>query len=627
MTDELNRRSRLATALLVGPAVTVGLLGGAVAPAYAEDAVEDPDVSGEDAAEEGEGSEETPEGDADAGDAADADDDLDEGDDDEGVADEDAAAEDDGDDEGDETEDAVEDEGTEDDADDEVTEEDDEEAADLESVTPENPAHYLNTVEIPEVEGVDYFVDFELAEPGTSIELEQGDSILVTAEPAEGYEFPEDGEFETTWTFNWTPTFADIEPTEPPEDWEADEDRWYSNVPESNVPPFEDWLVDFGNSANRNADALQYFESDTQVYAEPSLDSESLGDLFPTDGSVWWGYLHDEDWWVILHEYTGAIGFVPGDSHVDGDVEDPDGDDGDVIGDDEDVIDDDDAVEDEDDDARDEDETDDADDEDDSASENAAVTLSADEVNRGQDIEVFAEGLEPGEEVEVTFNPTVTVTADEAGTITATVTVPNDVEFGEATVSVEGLESGITGEANVEVVPANAAEAAADEAGIHLGSAVCIAEDGTPVYDGVYAWDQIGEADAGTELVSEGFFVYPEGPDGEEEDYNLTYVSGALIDGLDSEEDGIGVVLVSDVLSEEDCEAGDFEAAGSVEDLPAGAAPAGDAPAAGAGDKGGLADTGVEGRTALGAGLMLLLGGALAAVGYKNRWARKDQEA
>lgn len=46
MSEELKNRSRLAAALIAGPAVTVGLMG-VGAPAFADEEVEEPDSSTE----------------------------------------------------------------------------------------------------------------------------------------------------------------------------------------------------------------------------------------------------------------------------------------------------------------------------------------------------------------------------------------------------------------------------------------------------------------------------------------------------------------------------------------------------------------------------------------------------
>ena len=426
MAEELNRRSRLATALIAGPAVTVGLLGIGAAPALADDdeggtVCSDVTESALESLVETEPEAPTQDGNTvnipavpTSGEGHPAFAYLVEG-----TEHTDGAALDLESDE--ELTVTVTDaqpgfclaedasayswtfSGEEDD------ESDDEEGSDEEEVTPEPPAHFENTVVIPETEGVTYQVDGDPVEAGTEFELTEDEpSLSVTAVADEGYEFEEDAE--TFWSFQWDPGFEDTWPIDPPEDWEADEDRWYANVPETHLPDgYADWVLDYANNANRNAEGSQEFESDTQVHLEPSMDADTIGDLFPTDGAVWWGYLEDEDFWMIVHQYTGAAGFLPGESHL-GD-EPP--------------------VDDE-----------------------ASISLDSSEVEPGADITVTGEGFDAGEEVNFTLSGTDlgSTTADDHGNITAELTVPEDTEPGDYTVTAVGAESEAGGSASLTVI-------------------------------------------------------------------------------------------------------------------------------------------------------------------------------
>ncbi|GAA1822113.1 hypothetical protein [Nesterenkonia flava] len=151
------------------------------------------------------------------------------------------------------------------------------------------------------------------------------------------------------------------------------------------------------------------------------------------------------------------------------------------------------------------------------------LTVEPGQVAPGVETSLYAEGFEAEEDVTVQLNPELgTFPADENGAFTAVVTIPEDTEPGEHTITVTGAESGLTGSATITVVA-------------------------------------------------------PVAP--------------------------AGAVTGEDPL------------AGKGGTVPAPVA------------AGGLAQTGVETSTAVGSGLLLLLGGALAALGYKNRLGRRGSDA
>lgn len=358
----------------------------------------------------------------------------------------------------------------------------------FEEVTPEEPARdQWNTVTIPEEEGITYYVD---EEPVSGEVQVPRDGLTVTAEPDAGYTFPDDAE--TWFSYQYTLTFDDLpDEVEQPEDWEADQEAWYSNAPESNLPEYSGDIRELGWSVYRNTEEnLQHFEGEAPVYASPDLDSELLGGLLHITGEeYWWGYLHESDFWMFWHQPTGAVGFVPGESYLgDEDLDDPgDGDvppgneeedDQDDTGDD--ASDDEDDTDGSDDDSADQDDEDSASDESDSEGsgsddasedegegdresadedqagdepETVELALDVDEVAPGDDVTLYAQGFEPEEDVEVTLNPTLDVLpANADGEFTAVVTIPEDTEPGEYELTVTGQDSGISGSAPITVV-------------------------------------------------------------------------------------------------------------------------------------------------------------------------------
>lgn len=596
MVEELNRRSRLATALIAGPAVTVGLLGVGAAPVFADDHDDDPqdgivddenpgedeDDGGagegaggsEDEGSNGEGSEDSEEGNEDELDGSEGEDDeeanedeadesLDPGDEglnaavtvesDEvepggqitvvgqdfpageevefrssGVTIGTATADDNGDlyaeitipedaEPGSTDLSAVFGDGsvasssyTVVDADNGDDGDEDESADEAQEVTPEAPERYDNTVVIPDVEGVTYEISGEPQEPGSSITLTEDEpSLVVMAFADEGYVFDEDAE--TSWSFQWDPGFEDIWPVDPPEDWEADEDRWYSNVPQTHLPDgYADWIIDFANSANRNADGWQEFEADTQVYAEPDMDAETLGDAFPTDGAVWWGYLEDEDFWIIVHQYTGAAGFLPGESHL---GEEP------------------------------------------PVDEEASISLDSSEVEPGDDITVSGEGFEPGEEVELTLSGVVlgTVTADDDGDVEAELTIPEDTEFGDYTVTAVGAQSGNGGSASLTVIDPDDSDPAEPSLSLDVdeveagGEVTAVGEGFEPGEDVEFSLNpELGTAPADDDGEVTAVLTIPEDTDPGE--YALTAT------GAESEREASATITVVDAEEEEDPE-------------------------------------------------------------------------
>lgn len=508
---------------------------------------------------------------------------------------------------------------------------DGEDEADLQEVTPEAPGRYDNTVVIPEVEGVTYEISAEQVDPGSEIELSEDEPWLsVAAYADEGYEFGDDVEV-NNWSFEWQPGYEDIWPTDPPEDWEADEDRWYSNVPETHLPSgYADWIQVHADNANQNAESWQEFAADTQVHLEPSTDAETIGDMFPTDGSVWWGYLEDEDFWMVVHQYTGATGFLPGESHLGEDPEE----------------------------------------------EDATLSIEEDPVLAGEEVTVTGTGFEPGEDVEFTFDgqSVGTESANNDGEATLEFTLPEDTESGPYTLEAVGLESEIQTSLTVHVGASDEGnddeeDDDTDEGGSDEGDG-----SGSDDEEGGSGEEGSGTDDADEEpnaeltadnnevvageevtLVGENFAA------GEDVDFSINPELGTFAaddggvvtavvtvpgdtepgehtitaTGVSSERsDSVGITVVEPEGSgaEEADDGEDVEAApaGGTSDDASGddAAPAdGESPAADAGGEE-LATTGsTAGTVGLASGLLLLIGGGLAALGFRNRLGRQDADA
>ncbi|WP_300344150.1 hypothetical protein [Nesterenkonia sp.] len=104
--------------------------------------------------------------------------------------------------------------------------------------------------------------------------------------------------------------------------------------------------------------------------------------------------------------------------------------------------------------------------EDGSEEQAAELTLDADEVAPGDELTVVGEGFEAGEDVTFEVNPELgTFAADENGTVTAVVTIPEDLDPGEYTLTATGESSGISGSVTLTVVEPAAAPAGEGPAG------------------------------------------------------------------------------------------------------------------------------------------------------------------
>lgn len=338
----------------------------------------------------------------------------------------------------------------------------------FEEVAPAEPERdRWNTVTIPEVEGVVYLVDDEPVTGEVQIPRE---GLSITAEPGTGYVLAEDAD--NWFSYSYTLTFDDLPgEVEQPEDWEADPEAWYSNAPESNLPEYSDEIRELGWAVDQDTEnRLQQFEQGAPVYASPDLDSELLGGLTHTAGEeYWWGYLHESDFWMFWHQPTGAVGFVPGESYQgDEDLDDPEDVTDPPEGDDENGSSEDDGTSEdggtEDEGTSEDDEDGTSDDDDDSVTpggEGSDVpaepfgSFEADvtEVAPGDDITLTATGLDAGESVEITLNPTLAeVEADENGEFTVTVTIPEDTEPGDYTITAQSLDREVSAKIDITVV-------------------------------------------------------------------------------------------------------------------------------------------------------------------------------
>lgn len=81
-------------------------------------------------------------------------------------------------------------------------------------VTPEAPGQDGNEVTIPSQEGVTYLdQDGNVLEPGGTVVLEEGETLVVVANPEDGYVFPEDAA--TEWEFEYVDDSSPVEPWDP----------------------------------------------------------------------------------------------------------------------------------------------------------------------------------------------------------------------------------------------------------------------------------------------------------------------------------------------------------------------------------------------------------------------------
>ena len=331
MTEELKRRGRLATALIAGPAVTVGFLGAGMAPVLADEQADQPPAG--DLAENQSEAETDPEAEGGAGgedgQAASAPDTQDDsvnpsdlGGPGENLDEEDLDDEDD--------EPADEEEG-------DPAEEEADPAEDGTSVETfqesGNPSYNLNqgtywwgqTIELtienfPANTEAEVFIDE--ASIGTVAIDENGHATFT---------FDLDGLSAGRYTLNLEHpdlTFyggISFEVREAPP--ENEQDYWWYEAPEDLVESsgLADWVQNYIDaSIPPDSDAIGgrfEYSPDAQVYAEPSLDSTALGPLtdpdpnFPPPGfdsnANPVGYLEDLDFWIIRDPYAGVIGFVP----------------------------------------------------------------------------------------------------------------------------------------------------------------------------------------------------------------------------------------------------------------------------------------------------------------------------
>ncbi|GAB3841435.1 HtaA domain-containing protein [Nesterenkonia populi] len=89
------------------------------------------------------------------------------------------------------------------------------------------------------------------------------------------------------------------------------------------------------------------------------------------------------------------------------------------------------------------------------------ISLSANEVEAGGTVRFEAEGFDPGEDVTAAINPQLgTFQTDADGTVTGEVTIPEDLEPGEHTLTLTGQESGVV--ATIALTVLDAADTGAE---------------------------------------------------------------------------------------------------------------------------------------------------------------------
>ncbi|WP_022871662.1 CAP domain-containing protein [Nesterenkonia alba] len=248
-------------------------------------------------------------------------------------------------------------------------------------VSPEAPNREdgTNTVEIPEVEGVNYSVDGDIVDG--ELEIPE-DGLTVEATPVLGYEF-EDGAT-TEWDFDFDPD-AVLEVVEPEAPQRSDDDENVVIVPEVE-----------GVEYSHGPGEVDVPEDGLTITAEPADGYE-----FDDGATTEWDFNYIED------DSTPSPSPSPTDTPTDGPTE---------------------PVE-------------------------ASVTVSPTEVAAGEDVVVEGSGFGEEEEVEISLNPILgTVETDEDGDFSTSVTIPEDTEPGEYTLTVEGLSSGIELEVTITVV-------------------------------------------------------------------------------------------------------------------------------------------------------------------------------
>lgn len=265
-----------------------------------------------------------------------------------------------------------------------------------------------------------------------------------------GYVLAEDAE--NWFSCSCTLTFDDLpEEVEQPEDWEADPEAWCPNAPAPNLPEYSDEIRELGWAVDQNTEnRLQRFGQGAPVYASPGLDSELLGGLAHTASEeYWWGYLHESDFWMFWHQPTGAVGFVPGESYQgDEDLDDSEGVTDPPEGDDENGSSEEDGSSEEEGGADPEGEG-----SEDPSEPFGSFEADVTEVAPGDDITLTTTGLDAGESVEITLNPTLAeVEAEEDGEFTVTVTIPEDTEPGDYTITAQSLDREVSAEIDITVV-------------------------------------------------------------------------------------------------------------------------------------------------------------------------------
>lgn len=298
----------------------------------------------------------------------------------------------------------------------------------LERVSPEAPTREegSNVITLPEVTGVEYQLSAETADDEIRIPIE---GLEVVAVPAEGYTFGADEDLVTTWSFDYAAT--EISSIEAPS---RDGDANVVTVPEVEGVEF-----------SRNGD-VTIGEDGLTITAEAAP-----GFIFAEGVTTEWTF-----------DFTPAVVDEDEDDVEDDEDEDQEQDDENTDEDDENSEDDEDENTEDDDEVIDEDEDENTDEDDENTDEDtdeiradSFVELSQSSVRAGEAVQVIADGFDRGEQVEISINPVLaTEQADNNGEVVLDVVIPVDTEAGDHQISVEGLDSGVTGSADIRVLEA-----------------------------------------------------------------------------------------------------------------------------------------------------------------------------
>lgn len=314
-------------------------------------------------------------------------------------------------------------------------------------VEPQTPERSGNSLEIPEQEGVTYLIDGEPASGEVSIPT---DGLYVTAELDEGYELFDGALAE--WDFEFlagavdTDVTIDSEPLSPSEDYTVTVDGLESLegqlvegavIMEQEVDDQFPYITDPDNSTTQAevVDGSVTFEQQVLPAESPNWDEFD-------DNAVFAWEISEQAGGQEPVEISLEDGAEPAPTEEPPEVPDPDEDPGEGPAPTEEPT-----------------TTEPPSD----APAQATLELDTDEASPGDTVTVNGENFAPAETVTLTLNPELdAVEADENGSFTTEVTIPEDVEPSEYALTAHGADSGIEASAQLSIVTAVDSEPAGD---------------------------------------------------------------------------------------------------------------------------------------------------------------------